>query len=150
MASVLVDTNILVYAHDPSDAPKQERAIEVLAGLHEARIGCFSAQNLSEFFWTTTRGRKPLLTAADAAAQVERLAASWPVLEVTAFVVLEAVSGVVAHRLSYWDASVWAAARLNQIPLVLSEDFSDGQRLGGVRFVNPFGPTFDLRALLAG
>ncbi|MCG2740072.1 MAG: hypothetical protein L6300_07505 [Syntrophaceae bacterium] len=36
-----------------------------------------------------------------------------------------------------------AAARLNQIPIVFSEDFQDGQVLEGVRFANPFAGRFD-------
>jgi len=37
-----------------------------------------------------------------------------------------------------WDAQIWAAARLNQIPVVVSEDFNSGSMTEGVRFVNPF------------
>ncbi len=150
MANALVDTNVLVYACDPSDDEKRERALQLLVGLHEAGAGCLSAQVLSEFFWTTTRGRSPLLTLAEATVQVERLAASWPVLDVTALVVGEAARGVAAHRFSFWDALIWAAARLNQVPLVLSEDFAHGSRVGGVRFVNPFTRAFDLRTVVPG
>ncbi|MDO9130460.1 MAG: hypothetical protein Q7U34_11395 [Anaerolineales bacterium] len=39
-----------------------------------------------------------------------------------------------------------AAALLNQIPVVFSEDFQDGQTLEGVRFANPFAGTFDAEA----
>ncbi len=144
MANVLVDTNVLVYACDPSEGKKHERALQLLTALEGAGAGCLSAQVLSEFLWATTRGRSPLLTVGEATAQMERLAASWPVLDITAPVVLEAAVGVSAHRFSYWDGLIWAAARLNQVPLVLSEDFSHGSRVGGVRFVNPFTPTFDL------
>ena len=147
MATVLVDTNILVYAHDAADTVKQQRAIEVLTALAHRAAGCFSAQNLSEFYWTATRGRHPLLTPKEAAAQVDRLAASWPILDVTPFVVLEATRGVTAHRLSFWDAMVWAVARLNQVPVVLSEDFAHGSRVGGVRFVNPFERGFRVSSL---
>jgi predicted nucleic acid-binding protein len=148
VARVLVDTNVLVYAHDASDPTKQERAIELLAALARARVGCLSAQNLAEFFWTVTRSRRPLLTVREAAAQVDRLAASWPILDVTAPVIVEAATGVREHRFSYWDAQVWAAARLNQVTVVLSEDFADGSRVGGVRFVNPFAAAFDARTIL--
>ena len=65
-------------------------------------------------------------------------------LPITPLIVLEAARGVRDHRLNYWDAQVWATARLNQIPLVLSEDFKDGFVLDGVRFVNPFARAFDL------
>ncbi len=41
-----------------------------------------------------------------------------------------------------------AAARLNQIPIVFSEDFQDGQTLEDVRFVNPFAGMFDVEARL--
>jgi predicted nucleic acid-binding protein len=49
------------------------------------------------------------------------------------------------HSLAYYDAQIWATARLNQIPLIFSEDFQDGQTLEGVRFVNPFSAQFELR-----
>ncbi|HSK09543.1 MAG TPA: PIN domain-containing protein [Vicinamibacterales bacterium] len=150
MARALVDTNVLVYAHDPADRAKQERALAVLAALADAGAGCFSGQVLAEFYWTVTRGRRPLLTTKEAAEQVDRLCASWPVLDITASVVGEATAGVRDHRLSYWDAQVWAAARLNQVPMILSEDFADGSRLGGVRFLNPLKPGFDPSSLFVG
>jgi len=150
VARVLVDTNVLVYAHDASDPGKQEQAIALLAALAPSGIGCLSAQNVAEFFWTVTRGPRPLLSVREAAGQVDRLAASWPILPVTGAVVVEASAGVRDHRFSYWDAQVWAAARLNQVAVVLSEDFADGSRVGGVRFLNPFASAFDLRTLLPG
>lgn len=50
------------------------------------------------------------------------------------------------HQLAFYDAQIWAAARLNQIPAVFSEDFQDGRTLEGVQFVNPFSETFDVHA----
>jgi predicted nucleic acid-binding protein len=38
----------------------------------------------------------------------------------------------------FWDAQIWATAKLNQIPQVLSEDFQHGRAVEGVEFVNPF------------
>jgi DNA-directed RNA polymerase specialized sigma24 family protein len=37
-----------------------------------------------------------------------------------------------------------ATVKLNGVPTVLSEDFSDGVLLEGVRFLNPFAETFDI------
>lgn len=146
MTAVLVDTNLLVYAWDPGEAHKQERAIATLDGLHSAGSGRLSVQSLAEFFASVTRGAKPRLTPAQAAEQVEGLAASWPVLDVTPLVVIEATRGVEDHHLAYWDAQLWATARLNQVPVIFSEDFASGSVLKGVRFVNPFRSDFDLRA----
>lgn len=40
------------------------------------------------------------------------------------------------------DAQLWATAKLNQIPVIFSEDFNSGATLEGARFVNPFASTF--------
>ena len=61
---------------------------------------------------------------------------------VTSLVVLEAARGVQDHQLAYYDAQVWATARLNQIPVIFSEDFTSGTTLEGVRFVDPFAADF--------
>lgn len=61
-------------------------------------------------------------------------------------VVIEAARGVHALRLAYGDAQIWATARLNQIPVIFSEDFATDVSLEGVRIVNPFAPAFDLQA----
>src|SRR2546428_10248599 len=98
MPRVLADTNVLVYAHDSSDPEKQAIAIEVLAHLHATGVGRLSAQTLAEFFATATRGRIPLLSTTKAAQQVEDLAASWIILDITPFIVIEAIRGVRTHR----------------------------------------------------
>ena len=63
--------------------------------------------------------------------------------QVTARAVVEAIRGVRQHQLPYWDSLIWATAKLAGVSTVLSEDFSDGQLIEGVRFRNPFGETFD-------
>ncbi len=144
MTAVLVDTNVLVYAHDRGEPEKQARAIDVLAWLEDNHNGRLSVQMLAEFFSVTTHGQPPKLTLSQATQQVERLALGWPVLPLTPQIILEAVRGVQIHQFAYWDAQIWATARLNQIPVVFSEDFNIGSALEGVRFVNPFAPEFVL------
>jgi predicted nucleic acid-binding protein len=75
------------------------------------------------------------------------LTASLSVLSATAAAVLEAVRGVDVHSMSFFDAQIWAVARLHQVPVVLSEDFSDDAVVEGVRFRNPFASDFDVLAL---
>lgn len=146
MAVALVDTNVLVYAHDEGAGAKQSRAIELLSRIGPPGDGRLSVQTLSEFFAATTRTRSPLLSVAEAKVQVERLARSWPLLDLTPAIVLEALRGVEERRLSFWDAQLWATARLNQVGVILSEDFADGSVVDGVRFVNPFTPQFAIDA----
>lgn len=136
---VLVDTNILVYSVDRRDGRKQKAAAAALDELAAAGLGVLSAQTLAEYYSALTS--KSVLAeqvpAADAASQVADYARSWTVVDVTPPIVLEAIDGVRRHRLAYWDAQIWAAARLNQIEVIYSEDGPTGSTIGGVRFVNP-------------
>ena len=66
----------------------------------------------------------------------------WPVYDLTSMIVFEAGRGVRDHQFSYYDAQIWATARLNQVPIIFSEDFGVGSTIEGVRFINPFSPDF--------
>ena len=146
--SFLVDTNVLVYTLDPRDVAKQDRAIQVLDQLIESEQAILSAQCLTEFFAVTTRRLPEPLAPAEAHTQVERFARACQVVDITPAIVLEGCRGVTAHGMSLWDALIWAAAKLNQIPYVLTEDTEDGRFLEGVRFLNPFRASFSLDNLL--
>lgn len=144
MLRILLDTNVLVYFYDHNSPKKQEQSRRIVGQLAALKNGCISAQNLSEFVSATMRKLKPPLTPAEALDEASLLAASLQVFDLTSLVVLEAARGVRDHQLSYYDAQIWASARLNQIQVVFSEDFQDGQTLEGVQFVNPFAESFIL------
>ncbi len=138
----LLDTNILVYAVDAADPERQARANEVLKVVGTFHDAVLSTQVLSEFANVTLRNT--LLPGPDAIAQqVQRYRRLFRIFDVTPQVVLEALRGVQVHQLSYYDAQVWAVARLNEIPFVLTEDFNTGATLDGVTFQNPLDPAFD-------
>ncbi len=142
MPPVLIDTNILVYVLDPRDADRQQKSIDIVRKMVETGSGCLSVQSLAEFFRVATRelGFAPALIYQE----IQRWIQAFPVLTLTSQIVLEAARGVRDHRLAYYDAQIWAAARLNQIPVILSEDFQNGQVLEGVRFINPYAEGFSL------
>jgi len=142
MATLLIDTNVLVYAYDRATPEKQRRAIDLLDHIRAAREGAVSAQTLSEFFRVATRKLTPPLTPPEAENQLQAFVAQWPVLPVTEKVVLEAARGARMYQFHFWDAQIWAAARLNGLPLVFSEDCNHNAVIEGVRFVNPFAPDF--------
>lgn len=141
---VLVDTNVLVYAYDRSEPEKQRRALEVLDRLAISGMGVISTQVLSEFFVAVTSKIAAPLSTAEAYDRVKNYLQSWTVLDLTGMIVLEAARGARDHQFNFWDAQIWATARLNQIPVVFSEDFNAGQMTEGVRFVNPFAEDFHL------
>jgi predicted nucleic acid-binding protein len=128
--------------YDRADSARHQRAVEVIETLIASRAGRITAQILGEFVSVTTKRR--LLTPEQALIEAELLAGTFPVFDVTRFIVLEAARAMRDHQLSYWDAQIWATARLNQVGTIFSEDFADGRRLEGVQFLNPLRPAFDL------
>lgn len=148
MGEVLIDTNILVYAHQPAETLKYALAGRAIESLVDSGQGRLSTQVLGEFLSATTRGRRPILTLEEAASQMTALADALPVFDITRLIVFEASRGVRQHGLSYFDAQIWATARLNQVTVVFTEDFQDRRRLEGVQFVNPLVSGFDVESWL--
>jgi predicted nucleic acid-binding protein len=138
-AKALVDTNVLIYAHDFREPDKQARAQHLLDELEDARTGVFSAQVLNEFYATITRPTRPGRLSPDEAAQIIRdLAAAWEVLPVTVAVTLRALDAMPQHGFSFWDALIWATAKEGNVEVVCTEDFQHGREVEGVKFINPF------------
>lgn len=138
IAEAFVDTNILVYLYDSSSAEKQRKAMQLINDLADARAGVISSQVLDEFFLTVTQKIPLPLTPREASRRINSFLNSWRVVGVTPHMVREAARGVVEHKMSIWDAQIWATAKLTQIPVILSEDFVSGRTLEGVQFINPF------------
>lgn len=147
MATILIDTNVLVYLFDTHNLDKLARARAVLKGLESHGEGCLSVQCLAEFMNASTSRLKPQLTPAQALVEVELFQKTWPVFNLTPLIVIQAARAVRDYQLAYYDAQIWATARLNGVAIVLSEDFQSGRTLEGVQFINPFADDFRLEAL---
>ncbi len=139
---ILLDTNVIVYFYDPREPHKQTLARTLLAVLQERTLACLSVQVLAEFGHLAPR--KLVMSQSDIYLQGTALMRAGPVFDLTPAVVAEAARGVRDHSLAYYDAQIWATAKLNQIPVLFSEDFNSGSALEGVRFVNPFATNFTL------
>jgi predicted nucleic acid-binding protein len=145
MTSVyLIDTNLLIYTHDRRESKKQARAVALLMELEAREAGALSTQVLGEFLAVAARKLGDRFSQNDLRDRVAWLGAAFPVLEITLPIVLEAARATAEHQMSYWDAQVWATAKLNQIPFVLSEDLQGWESLEGVRFLNSFAGGFSL------
>ncbi|GAB4323896.1 MAG: PIN domain nuclease [Dehalococcoidia bacterium] len=147
MSDFLVDTNVLVYAYDPSDDSKRQRGIAVLERLGDSGRGVLTTQVLGEFFVTVTRKIPSPLSPEQAERSLTNYVRSWTVFDLTPAVVLEAARAVRQYQMAYWDALVWSSAKLNQVAYVLTEDLTDGTLIENVRFVNPLSDSFDLAML---
>jgi predicted nucleic acid-binding protein len=130
-----LDTNVLVYAAAGGgpDEAKRRRALELI---DQEDFG-LSAQVLQEFFVTVVRKIARPLSAGHALEWIEQLAV-FPCLPIDAALVKIAVEASERYRISYWDASIVAAARELGAKTLYTEDLGDGQRYGGLVARNPF------------
>lgn len=143
---ILVDTNILLYAYDRGEPVKQPRSLTILDHLAVSRKGVLTPQILAEFFINAIQKLDPPLTPREAYDRIHNYLLAWEVLDMTGSIVLEAARGVQIYRMAYWDAQIWASARLHQVPVVFTEDFNAGAVIEGVRFIDPFSADFDMDA----
>ena len=131
-----LDTNILVYAVDLDAGERHDRARALVGRV--ARFDCvLTVQALAEFFHATTR--KNLLPIPRASAFVRAWRDVFQVASAGTAALVDAMDAVEEHRLSFWDAMLWATARQSGCSAILTEDMQDGRRLSGVEFINPFG-----------
>ena len=140
--SALVDTNVLVYRHDPRDPAKQRVARTLLREGLEQETLRIPHQAIIEFVQAVTRpvrrGGAGLLTRADALREAEDVLAQFEILYPVESLLRTAIRGVATYQLSWLDAHLWAYAEHYGLDEILSEDFSDGQLIGSVRIRNPF------------
>lgn len=131
------DSNVLIYAADRDAGERHEMAQALVA--RAARADCvLSIQALAEFFAVATR--KASVSVSGAIAFVEGWTAMFRNVGATPTSLAAAMAAVRDHRISFWDAMLWAVAREAGCRYILSEDFQDRRTLGGVTFVNPFAP----------
>lgn len=132
-----VDTNVLAYAHDMSDAARQPVATNLLRDLWLTRSGAISTQVLCEFYVVATRKFDPPIPLRTAREIVDAYSA-WPTVTVDAALVLAASLLEEKHSLSFWDALIVEAARRAGATLLFTEDLQSGQRIAGITVQNPF------------
>ena len=133
-----VDTNILLYAVDHRHPEKQEIAADLIAELVDSDAGYISLQVVNEFAANLLKkfGRRPEETRSFCEGLAD--------LHLTPFnlgTVGEALGIVGKASISYSDACILAAAKQSGCKILYSEDLSSGQRIAGLKIVNPFSGT---------
>ena len=74
----------------------------------------------------------------EAARQAEGFMADFPVLYPNEHVFRNALRGMAAYELSWFDADLWAYTEHYGLHEILSEDFEHGRMYGTVKIRNPF------------
>jgi predicted nucleic acid-binding protein len=145
---VALDTNVLVYAEGVNGRPMQERARAIIDQLvPESTL--LPVQALGELYGVLIR--KAGRSRAKARDAVLDWGDTFPLIETSSSVLLQAMELAAGHRLAFWDAIMLSAAADAGCRVLLSEDLQDGFTWSGVTVINPFAaarhPVLD--ALLA-
>lgn len=130
------DTNILLYSisTNPADAAKRELATALL----RREDGALSVQVLQEFYVQATRVTRSQPLAHAAAVDLITAWSRFRVQEMNLSILGGALEIKAAHRFSYWDCAIIAAARALGCRELYTEDMSHGREVEGVLIVNPF------------
>ena len=130
------DTNVLLYAISrvAAESVKQQRARELL----DTDGGALSVQVLQEFYVQATRATRPEPLSHEIATGFITAWKRFAVQDVTLAVFDHALSIKAAHRLSYWDSAIIAAACALGCQTVYSEDLAHGRQIESVVVVDPF------------
>jgi predicted nucleic acid-binding protein len=134
--SVSFDTNILVYASADEPDLKSIRARELIARGMRLGSGVLLLQTLAEF--SNVAIRKAGIPVDNVRTIIDAWRSVLPVKAGAEDDLALALRAVKTHRLAFWDAMLWAAARRIGVQHLLTEDFQDGFQLDVVRFTNPF------------
>ena len=130
-----LDTNILFYAMDRDAGKRHKLAMEIVD--RATVVDCVLVlQSLCEFYAAATG--KDKIPSDEAEAQINDWMQLFPVVSATSKTLNKAINAVNAHRLSFWDAMLWAVAREAGVTLLISEDFQHDRVLDSIRFCNPF------------
>jgi len=132
---VFFDTNVIVYAAAGrgKDEPKRKRALELV---QSEKFGT-SAQVLQEFYVVVVTKIAHPLSATAALEWIEQWA-EFPCQPIDHQLVRIGIELSHRYRISYWDATILAAAESLGASTAYSEDLNHGQQYGSVRVINPF------------
>lgn len=131
-----LDTNILLYSISTSSEESQKRAIAV--ELLERDDCALSVQVLQEFYVQATRATRPDPLPHELAIGFIETWTRFPVQEISLGIFRGALEIRAAHRFSYWDSAIIAAARALGCRELYSEDLAHGREIEGLRILNPF------------
>lgn len=131
----VVDTNVLIYAHDSRAAGKQAAAITLIESLSE---GALLWQVACEYL-AASRKLQPLgYSWAEAWNDVSDLHRVWTTILLN-WHVLERANGLLTnYSLSWWDAMIVAACLEGGVERFYTEDFDAYSQLEGLEIINPF------------
>ena len=136
-ARAFVDTNILVYAHDPGSGAKHGAAKALITRLWYERSGVVSTQVLQELYVNLRKVAKKPIPQAEAK-QLLADYLTWEVVVNDGESILGAIELEERYQVSFWVAMIVQAANAAGVERLYSKDLNHGQTYGTAVVVNPF------------
>jgi len=132
-----VDTNVLLYVHDPRDPIKQAKATALIASLTNAAL----IWQVACEYVAASKKLAPLgFRQEDAWRELHRLQTIWQGV-LPAWNHLQRAEALLTTRsVSFWDALIIGVALESGITTLYSEDLAGLGNFPGLRLVNPFAP----------
>jgi predicted nucleic acid-binding protein len=132
-----VDTNVLLYVHDPRDPAKQAQAAALVQSLTNAAL---LWQVACEYIAASHKLEPLGFRREDAWKELRTLQFAWTLILPDWKHLQTAESLLASHSLSFWDALLIAVAAESGVTTLYSEDFTGLPPIGGMAIVNPFTP----------
>jgi predicted nucleic acid-binding protein len=132
---IALDTNILIYACDKSDAARQQVALDLIA---DAVDGVLLWQVACEFVAASRKLSSQGFTALHAWSRLSEFLGVLRLALPAAGVLERARTLHVTHGVSFWDATILAACVEAGVDVLYSEDVPGLGTIGALRVVNPF------------
>jgi predicted nucleic acid-binding protein len=145
--SLLLDTNILVYSVEDVGDFRSAVASSFVSATVSLGLLVTTAQIMTEFYAVTTRARRRspalTLTRRKALAQIEEWMGVMRFLPATADTTRHAIRLATERQMHVYDAQICAVARHYDVRYIITEDLPAERVVEGVRYVDPFDPSFD-------
>ena len=130
-----VDTNLLIYAHDPRDPAKQSTALGLIESLTD---GALLWQVACEYLSASRKLQTYGFSRDQAWREIERLRLLWTAVYPTWETLARARLLGERYSLSFWDSMIVAACDSGGVRRLYTEDFDAYEKVGSVEVVNPF------------
>ena len=131
-----VDTNVLIYARDPRDPLKHQRARELTAEMPD---GGLLWQVACEFIAASRKLTDVGYTQAQAWRELKQLRELWKFIVPSESVLSRAEELTAEHNFSFWDSMLVAACIEGGITRLYTEDFDASiSKATGIEILNPF------------
>jgi predicted nucleic acid-binding protein len=132
-----VDTNVLLYAYDGSQAERHSAARDLVTRLAQSRRGAISLQVMQEFYVNAVKASEVPGGTSEAIGYLEALS-RWTVHSPLPSDAIAAAHISAERQLSFWDAMIVRSAEQLGCHVLWTEDLNAGQTINGVRVTNPF------------